>query len=157
MSQLDQLIDFDKSYLFWLQDFNKEYYKKQHLDRPWGCGKIYNSSSGIDRLAPAVTRTPKKYHAINNRSGRASHVLRNTFECVHRTVRIRMELSAGKGPEDKGPYRPPALQDWRVEPGDEGSHVWIPNEGSGVPGVMMEDELGPLEVEFMKRTSATAS
>ena len=156
ISQLDPLIDFDHSYIFWLQKFNKDYYREHNLNRPWACGKIYNSSGGIDGLAFSENRTPRGYRAIDYHSGVALHLMRNTFECVHKSVRDRMNRFPGKGPDDKKSYRPQALHRWRVAESAEKDHfVWTPDKGSGASGEMEEDEFGPLEEQFEKRTPLT--
>jgi len=100
------ILSFDPKYLDWLQDKNVQYYIKQKEPiRPWGLGRIYDSApmntveGFLEGLLPIV-RTPGKYHEVNDENGRETNVpLKDTGECIHPSVRIRMNLG-GLGTEE---------------------------------------------------------
>jgi hypothetical protein len=109
ISQLEDtdsgILTFDPKYLDWLQHMNNKYYTKQkELIRPWALGTLYNSApkntiKGLAEGLASITRTPGRYHEVNDETGLQTNVtLKNTNERIHSSVRIRMD-SGGPGLE----------------------------------------------------------
>ena len=110
ISQLEDtdggILSFDPEYLDFVQDLNNEYYAKvPEPIRPWGFGKLYDSSlvdgavTFTEALAP-ITRTPGRYSQISTEDGKPTQQrLTNTNECIHRCVRVRMD-AGGPGMEE---------------------------------------------------------
>ena len=110
ISQLEEtdggILSFDPEYLDFVQDLaNQWYIKNGEPIRPWGFGKLYDSSivDGLltfsESLAP-ITRTPGRYFQISTDDGKpTTQRLTNTMECIHRCVRVRMD-DGGPGMEE---------------------------------------------------------
>lgn len=103
------ILSFDPEYLDFVQDLCNEYYKKAGEPiRPWGSGKLYDSSivSGTVTFAEAVApivRTPGRYTEISTEDGQpTTQRLTNTNECIHRCVRVRID-AGGPGMEELVP------------------------------------------------------
>jgi hypothetical protein len=82
----------------YVQDQNVKYYAKvKEPFRPWGFGKLYNSTQITDITSRVETfsiipRTPGRYHTIDLSTGnQASKPLVGTNEYIHRCVRVRIE------------------------------------------------------------------
>jgi hypothetical protein len=106
ISQLEDtdggILSFDPEYLNFVQDLNNQYYATvPEPIRPWGFGKLYDSSivSGVGTLPQAIdpiTRTPGRYCETSTEDGKQTTTrLTNTNECIHRCVRVRID---GGGP-----------------------------------------------------------
>lgn len=73
---------------------------------------MYNSLTGIYRLAGTKVRTPGNYYRTDPFNGKpTSKHLKNTNEYIHAAVRSRLGLG-GPGFQDRGVYQPQALRDW---------------------------------------------
>ena len=119
ISQLDHLIDFDHSYVRQQYRLSEEAHAKHggREDRPWGCGYIHNSMQGLFLLGGSTVRTPADYSEIDRHTlqpKKPRQRLKNTNECVHASVRVRMGLK-GLGYNDQGYYDSQALTGWRME------------------------------------------
>ncbi|TVY83472.1 Uncharacterized protein LSUE1_G002421 [Lachnellula suecica] len=110
ISQLEDtdggILTFDPTYLDWLQDMNNKYYAKGKEDvRPWGLGELYNSApknsvAGILQGLKPITRTPGRYHEIDDQTGKETSIrLRNTNESIHPSVRVRID-GGGRGTDE---------------------------------------------------------
>ncbi|KAH7342789.1 hypothetical protein BKA65DRAFT_504778 [Rhexocercosporidium sp. MPI-PUGE-AT-0058] len=111
ISQLEEhdggILSFNPDYLDYLQDLNNKFYTTTEKEpiRPWGFGKLYDSSMITDPITFAqalkpITRTPGRYHRISTENGKQTNVpLKGTGECIHRCVRVRID-GGGKGPEE---------------------------------------------------------
>jgi hypothetical protein len=106
ISQLEEtdggILSFDPEYLDFVQDLANEWYVKNGEPiRPWGFGKLYDSSivDGVITLSASlapITRTPGRYTQISTEDGKpTAQRLTNTMECIHRCVRVRID---GGGP-----------------------------------------------------------
>jgi hypothetical protein len=103
------ILSFDPKYLDFIQDLANQYYAKVGEPiRPWGFGKLYDSSivSGAatftESLAP-ITRTPGRYTEISTEDGKpTTQRLTNTNEYIHRCVRVRID-GGGPGIEELVP------------------------------------------------------
>ncbi|TVY93792.1 Uncharacterized protein LAWI1_G000955 [Lachnellula willkommii] len=100
------ILTFDPAYLDFLQDMNNQYYIKQKEPiRPWALGKLYDSAphntvKGIVAGLAPIVRTPGRYHVVDDKTGLQTNIrLKNTCECIHPSVRIRMD-SGGLGTEE---------------------------------------------------------
>ncbi|KAH6724128.1 hypothetical protein BKA61DRAFT_664832 [Leptodontidium sp. MPI-SDFR-AT-0119] len=110
ISQLEEhdggILSFNPDYLDYVQDLNNKFYatEKEPI-RPWGFGKLYDSSMVTDPITLAqslkpITRTPGRYNRISTENGKQTNVpLKGTGECIHRCVRVRID-GGGKGPEE---------------------------------------------------------
>jgi len=103
------ILSFDPKYLDFVQDLCNEYYKKVGEPiRPWGFGKLYDSSIVSDTVTFAeavapITRTPGRYTEISIEDGQPTKQrLTNTNECIHRCVRVRIDAD-GPGIEELVP------------------------------------------------------
>lgn len=107
MAQLEEFLAFDLDYVAEQHDLNLRFYEeKKESPRPWGTGKIYNSTKVITALVGEKARTPGQYFATDTRTGKTTkRRLRETEESVHASVRVRIALK-GLGREDKGLYNP---------------------------------------------------
>ncbi|TVY57918.1 Uncharacterized protein LCER1_G001167 [Lachnellula cervina] len=194
ISQLEEtdggILTFDPTYLDWLQDMNNKYYIKQKEPiRPWALGKLYDSAphntvKGIFAGLAPIVRTPGRYHVVDDKTGLQTNIsLKNTCECIHPSVRIRMD-SGGLGTEEdskhvsevshllnavKGlvgltsnKYSSAALKNYELV-----ESAGVKSEATGASGVIWrakdggeglpEEELGETEVRFLKRSVDTAS
>jgi len=134
------ILSFNGDYLDWVQDMNTKHYSAAGEGvRPWGLGKIYDSTPNdtffgkLQGLHPVV-RTPGRYHKVSTVSGKeVKQRLQGTNESVHRSVRVRME-DGGLGVEEKpgvtimakvvdgvkkfaglpGKYKSPALKNYEL-------------------------------------------
>ena len=157
ISQLSPFLSFSPDYIPWQHDLNTQFYAaKRTAIRPWGLGKIYNSMKGIEALAGSRTRSPGHYFASDPKTGKpTAKELVDTRETVHSSVRVRMGVH-NRGTEDKGVYRPAALKGWRLvgeatQPNN--NHLrWEFGEGKMPEKVMMEDDLGEVEVDLLARS-----
>jgi hypothetical protein len=101
------ILSFDPTYIDWLQDQNNQYYIQQKEPiRPWGLGRIYdsapmNTAEGfLEGLLP-ITRKPGRYHEVDDETGRETNIpLKETGECIHPCVRIRMNTGGLNTEED---------------------------------------------------------
>lgn len=118
ISQLDSLLEFDKSYVRQQYRLSEEAHRAQGKrgTREWGLGHIHNSMTGLFLLGGKKTRTPGNY-AETDRKTMMEKVprqrLKNTNEVVHASVRVRMGLK-GLGYDDKGFYDSEALKGWQM-------------------------------------------
>lgn len=113
ISQLEDndkgILSFNPDYLDWVQDSNIAYYNKQTPKevRPWGFGKLYNSSEVTDIKTLAISllpivRTPGAYTEVDPQSGLGGKIpLKQPNEFVHRCVRVRID-GGGLGEEEHG-------------------------------------------------------
>ncbi|CAL3966601.1 unnamed protein product [Diplocarpon coronariae] len=108
ISQLEEhdggILSFSPDYLDFLQDQNTKFYASEPAPpRPWGFGKLYDSSRVTDPVSLAnsllpITRTPGRYHRVSTGSGQQTGALLvGTGECIHRCVRVRID-GGGRGP-----------------------------------------------------------
>jgi hypothetical protein len=99
----DGILSFDSTYMDWLQEKNDQYYVKQKEPiRPWGLGRIYDSApmNTVEGFLP-ITRKPGRYHEVNDENGRETNIpLKDTGECIHPCVRIRMNMGGLNTEED---------------------------------------------------------
>jgi hypothetical protein len=116
MSRLEPFIDFRPDFILNCYDSNKAYYKSTgQKTRWWSFGEMYNSVSGVYRLAGTTVRTPGNYYRTDPYNGRPTNKhLKNTNEYIHASVRSRLGLG-GPGFQDRGVYEPRALRDWSYE------------------------------------------
>lgn len=165
ISQLTPFLDFRPSYIAYLHAQNEAYYSSNHLPpRHWSTGKIYNSATGIQLLAGSKVRTPGRYRELTSSRGADSgRLLEDTKEYVHASVRFRMGLG-GLGTEDRGLYKPEALNGWTLwetgkggGDGEAGKWVWVFGEMvAGRRLELMEDELGEVELGLLRESPAAA-
>ncbi|KAG6986397.1 hypothetical protein G7Y79_00102g101510 [Physcia stellaris] len=161
ISQLTPFLDFHPTYIAYLHTLNKAYYASHHLPpRHWSTGKIYNSATGIQLLAGSKVRTPGRYREYSSSGEDRGRLLEDTKEYVHASVRFRMGLG-GLGTEDRGLYKPEALNGWmlhKVGKGDGGGEVGLGvwGGGGGRKVQLMEDELGEVELELLRESPAAA-
>ena len=151
MAQLEEFLAFDTDYVAEQHDFNLRHYeKKKEKPRPWGTGKIYNSTKGITALVGENVRTPGQYFATDPKTGKATNRrLRETEESVHASVRVRKALK-GLGREDKGLYNPPALLDYQLSGTPRQKNVqWEYKGKGGEPRILPEDKLKGLELQLL--------
>lgn len=103
------ILYFNSTYLDWVQDSNLAFYNRQTPKeiRPWGYGKLYDSSDVTSlvtfatSLAPIV-RTPGAYTEVSSESGTpGEQPLDRTEEHIHRCVRVRID-GGGVGQEEHG-------------------------------------------------------
>lgn len=169
ISQLEDndkgILSFNPDYLDWVQDSNIAYYNKQTPKevRPWGFGKLYNSSEVTDIKTLAISllpivRTPGAYTEVDPQSGLGGKIpLKQPNEFVHRCVRVRID-GGGLGEEEHGVYKPEALKDYTIVESPqvkaEKDHsavssgvVWQAKDGRSLP----EDTLGATEIRLLKR------
>ncbi|KAI9756227.1 MAG: hypothetical protein M1815_003951 [Lichina confinis] len=119
-------------------------------------------------FAGKKARTPGQYFAIDPDSNwPTSRLLENTNEYVHASVRVRYGLQ-NLGPEDRGPYRPDALKNWKLMGDDGVGDGSTTDRPKGRPfweytgkdtrfddghGKIFEDELGDIEHELLRHDS----
>ncbi|KKY27965.1 hypothetical protein UCRPC4_g00810 [Phaeomoniella chlamydospora] len=125
ISNLEQFIDFDKSYILQQQRLTREHIEDRgHKPRDWGL--IHNSFTPQFWLTGSAVRTPANYFELENspfsslfgltgryRSNRRR--LHNTRQTVHASVRVRKACD-GRGYNDKGYYECAALKGWKWKP-----------------------------------------
>ncbi|KAJ5050580.1 uncharacterized protein L3040_002457 [Drepanopeziza brunnea f. sp. 'multigermtubi'] len=110
VSQLEEhdggILSFNPDYLDFVQDLNNRFYASEPEPvRPWGFGKLYDSSLVMDpvTLANALlpgARTLGRYHRVDTANGKQTSVpLRGTGESIHRCVRVRID-GGGRGLEE---------------------------------------------------------
>lgn len=124
VSQLEDtdggILSFDAKYLDWIQDMNNKYYASTNEPvKPWGLGKLYDSSqatgltSRVERF-DLTTRTPGRYHVIDTNTGKpAKERLASTNESIHRCVRVRIE-EHGPGTEEQPDVCSKIIQLWNL-------------------------------------------
>lgn len=124
------MIERTKTWLEWDFDYLRGIFKNGGGGgdrREWAEGKIYNSRTGMMRLAGTMQRTPGEYHAPNE-----------TGECVHVSVRVRKNvLGDWKGGALKGWWWSDQEKCW-CAPGSDGTKL-------------KEDWLGDIEKELAGR------
>lgn len=109
ISQLEDtdggLVLFSPAYLDYLQDLNNDRYATvPEPIRPWSMGRLYdsaplNTANGIMQGISPITRTPGRYFRPSFEDGLPTkQKLKNTGECIHRSVRVRIN-SGGKDTE----------------------------------------------------------
>ncbi|KAL3422283.1 hypothetical protein PVAG01_06439 [Phlyctema vagabunda] len=106
MSQLEhnKILEFDPDYKDFVQDLNKDFYARVPKPRPWALGRVYDSTAGLvgvfeNAIKPPRIRTPGNCHRIDAATGKETKVpLEKTGECMHRSVRVRVE-QGGLGEE----------------------------------------------------------
>lgn len=77
-------------------------------------GHFPESMKGVYSIAGGTTRTPGRYYAIDpDTAEETDRPLRETCEYIHPSVRTRIRLR-GPGRDDRGPYEPEALDDWKL-------------------------------------------
>jgi hypothetical protein len=111
ISQLEDhdggILSFNANYLDWIQDMAITFYKTQNPPaiRPWGLGKINDSSAVVDKTSliesfDPITRTPGRYKKVSLVDGQQGKVpLKGTAESVHLCARVRIDKH-GNGPEE---------------------------------------------------------
>lgn len=159
ISQLSPFLDFRLPYIPYIHSQNEAYYAAHNLTpRQWSTGKIYNSSTGVQVLLGSKVRTPGRYRApSSDHGGDSGRYLEDTHEYIHASVRFRMGLG-GLGTEDKGPYQPHALNGWTSYGGADGKWKWVYGEKvGGKKLVLLEDELGEVELRLLRESPAAAS
>lgn len=119
ISQLDNLLAFDKSYVRHQYRLSEEAHRIQGERKPreWGLGHIHNSMTGLFLLGGKQIRTPGDYAEIDRKTMKEKvprQRLSNTNEVVHASVRVRMGLG-GLGYNDKGFYDSEALKGWQMK------------------------------------------
>lgn len=179
ISQLDSLLDFDKSYVRQQYRLSEEAHRAEgtRVPREWGLGKIHNSMTGLFFLGGQRIRTPGDYAEIDRKTMMPKvprQRLKNTNEFVHASVRVRMGLG-GLGYNDQGFYDSEALKGWKMKgtlvaeraranlPPLETKHplerlsnvCWFSDmEGEyapqSEPPILPEDTLGDLEMDILK-------
>jgi hypothetical protein len=113
ISQLSDYLHFDRDQL------QMQYYHPHKATsdvRPWSCGQINNALTPTYWLAGTEKRHPLDYNAYDHDTGKEKvprTPLKTTNESIHASVRLRIGLG-GKGPDDKGIYRPEPLAAWSV-------------------------------------------
>ena len=148
---------------------NVEYYRwlnPSRPPRPWGLGRIYQSMTFLFQLTGSQVRTPGRYTRTNPKTNEPTTArLFDTEETIHPSVRIRQELD-GRGPDDKGSYRPKPLSSWlclapedpapkmfnasSINEGDDGqSYRWV-SDWAGDVVVLPEAKLGEAELELLQ-------
>jgi hypothetical protein len=95
--------------------------------KQWAEGFIYNSRTGLMKLAGEMHRTPGAYHAPNE-----------TGECVHVSVRVRRKVQKD--------WKGGALKHWTW---DDDEKCWRPPGGGAQK--LKEDWLGDIEMELAGR------
>ena len=154
MTCLHPFLEFDIEYLRWQQELHTTYYgtlRPPQVPRPWGMGKLYDSSVGVYAMAGIAVRTPRQYVDSDGVTGKPTgRRLKQTNESVHVCVRIRQALG-GLGAEDSKRYEPLALKGWRLERGGEG-YVWWKKDERGEVLEMKEEGLGDLEISLLERS-----
>lgn len=153
MSQLAPLLEFDPNYLRDQYLEHVEYCKAQKggeykgAVRPWGLSQIYNSKEGWNKIGFSAYRTPGDYSATDPNTGLpVKRKLADTLETIHASVRVRT-LLGGKGENDSGTYKPPALKDFKL--------VGTPGENNvrweaGPQRVLQEDVIGSWEEVLLR-------
>ena len=118
---------------------------------------------GFEALAGTTARTPGHYFRPDPLTGiQTKAPLTNTNEHMHASVRFRLGLR-GLGIQDKGPYNPVSLKDWKLVGGEgRNSHIatngqnsvsWKYMGGKGGLDEMPEDELGVWEKQLLSYDS----
>jgi len=115
VSQLDGILEFDSTNLQFVQELNEKYYEQHKNRKPvWSEGYITETYAKIYTVDGSTTRTPGQYHRTDPLTGKPLEAkLRHTNESIHPSVRVRQALG-GRGPNDIGPYRPPALKNFEL-------------------------------------------
>lgn len=191
VSQLEDtdggILTFNPNYLDWIQDQDLG---KTH--RPWGLGRIYDSDPNntlmgrLQGINPIV-RTPGRYCRIDLESGKevknAQNRLKNTGECIHPSVRIRMNLHGLDTEEDPdtsllgklvttvknfvekggvGVYHAEALENYTLVQSAkvQGEHEYSKQSSKEViwkakdgQGDLAEDVLGTTEIRMLERST----
>lgn len=142
----------------------------------WGTGKIHESYEGIFWLGGVQVRTPMQYREVNKDHGQTGNILKNTFETMHASVRVRCKLNT-KGFDGKHLYKDGApLKGWewqasdvadpmtafqQSQPGEVGrvkGVQWIKRENQGGKMVevcqMPEDQMTAFEREVLRQWTA---
>lgn len=170
MDNLSRWIAFRPGYLQEQHLLNQKQNQAQGITRGWGLGKLYQSSKFPTNVTGDETRNPHLYKRMDYRLGKETNdMLLNTNETVHASVRARICMG-GLGYEDKGSYAPKALKDWDLDNGPKSSNSapihpngkqrrWIYNgsDPKGEGKVMLEDPLGPYELELLNLDPVAAS
>ena len=160
ISQLSPFLDFRPDYISYIHQQNIDYYASQNIPlRHWSTGKIYNSTNRIEVMAGSKVRTPGRYRQLSSSGIDRGRLLEGTQEYLHASVRIRIGLR-GLGVEDKGPYRPRALDGWKCfSNGAEGGFKWVCDHSKVAGGKkleMQEDELGEVELGLLMESPPAA-
>lgn len=185
MDQLDPFIDFHLEYLGEQHLLRQQFHKdKNEAPRPWGCGgyrgsvlyrvllsanlltgRIVNSAGGLYTITGSKIRSPGHYFRVDpNTDLPTEKLLEKTNEYIHASVRIRYGV-ANMGFDDKGPYNPIPLKDWRLVRGEvpggssssltQGPFHWQYNGSdakfSAAQNFLPEDVLGPIERELLRK------
>ncbi|KAL8771930.1 MAG: hypothetical protein Q9194_004756 [Teloschistes cf. exilis] len=151
IAQLFPFLDFDLGYIETQRRMTAEFYREHNMPiRSWGLGKIYNSLSGIERIAGKKIRTPGRYTVVDAGTGKETpKILSNTEEYIHSSVRVRKMLG-GPGPDDKGLYVPVSLTNWDVV-GHPAHHnvQWIYKQPGDPQLVIPEDTMSEIELQLL--------
>ena len=187
MQQLTKAgLTFDSGYLKWQNELHEQWLQApakintdQIPDRPWGCGKVYDSSGITDRFTGLSNRTPGTYTRTNPETGAATTTrLWKTHEFIHPSVRVRVALKGKQtGDPVTGVYNDPwPLKDWTLVPpggkagistklpeysaGDmwgsewDGRWKWVKQEANGKVVWIAEDELASMEWDLVATDSS---
>jgi hypothetical protein len=146
------ILSFDPHYLDWVQDNNTAFYNQQVPKqlRPWGFGKLYNSSevTSLTSLATSllpIVRTPGYYTEVSDDQTKTNKLFDVAKKALHLT----------------GVYNPEALKDFQCvespQVKTETDHsavssgvVWRAKDGSGRE--LPEDTLGATEIRLLRRS-----
>ncbi|KAI5808500.1 hypothetical protein DFH27DRAFT_521948 [Peziza echinospora] len=126
-----------------------------HSSGEWAEGMIYDSVTGLFRLGSKTYRTPGQYGKIPGQQTVAG-------ECIHSSVRVRMQRMAEAAKLDKKikPWVPPALQGWEFVAADGNNDTtslgakwkWIKRAKDGSIEMELEEPcLGKMEKKIAGR------
>ncbi|KAL8786866.1 MAG: hypothetical protein Q9195_008023 [Heterodermia aff. obscurata] len=158
ISHLSPFLSFHPEYISYIHEQNIDYYTAQKTPlRHWSLGKIYNSTTGIEALAGSKVRTPGRYRQLSSSGEDGGRWLEDTQEYVHASVRLRIGLG-GLGTEDKGPYKPRAMEGWKCfSNGVEGGWKWVYEDEVAERKIeLREDELGEVELGLLMESPPAA-
>ncbi|KAI5367831.1 hypothetical protein Slin15195_G029640 [Septoria linicola] len=92
----------------------------------WAMGKVYDSNTFPQFLTGSKVRTPGLYQKMDYNTGKNTGVpLKITNECIHSSVRARMDL-AGRGVEPQEWYQRVASFFWRLITFQKGPKMYHP-------------------------------
>ena len=151
IAQLCNFLDFDLNYISVQRRLTARYYRENNQSvRPWSLGKIYNSMTGIERLAGKKIRTPGHYYTSDCKTSKPTkHILRNTQEYVHSSVRVRKTLG-GRGQNDKGTYVPASLAKWDIVGNPVDRNVqWVHEHMGRNQLIIPEDQMSDVEMQLL--------
>ncbi|KAL8694914.1 MAG: hypothetical protein Q9218_000485 [Villophora microphyllina] len=159
IAQLFPFLDFDLSYIDTQRRLTAAFYREHNIPiRSWGLGKIYNSLSGIERIAGKKIRTPGHCTVVDSGTGKETpKILSNTEEYIHSSVRVRRMLG-GPGPDDKGLYVPVSLKDWDVVGHPAHDNVqWVCKKPGDTQLAIPEDTMSDIELQLLALSPISTS